>query len=479
MSEATSTALEAELGATHLSRRQLSSLAIASYIPAVGVATFPFLLFGAAGNGSWLAALLGFIGCIAIGQAIIVFCKRYVVTGSLYSYIAHVFGPWSRTITAVCLFLGFICQVACNTFLIGIYGGSFLVSIGVGGGLDSGLQIALYAGAILIAAAVAYRGLDISVTVALALTAISLPIVLFITIFSGIHTGLDLGPQLSMEGSTLAGVFTGLAAGAAYVVAFESCASLAAETREPKRNVPWAVMSVPIVLGVLYLFSTFLQVPGLTASSELLDAGLSAPAALAQNAGLGTVIGQICDLVLSIAGFASLIGFMNYGSRFIATIASDGLLPKRIAHVHPRFHTPSTSIVTLSVLGLGTMVVLLIVTQQGIFTVYTALATLLVFYWVIPYLLIAAGAVVLMRRLKSLTIGLVISSVVGAAMFAWLYVNSLVYPPPAPINAMSWLFVVTIVVGFVAFWVIERRRRDTVGSPDAELTAELTAEPTA
>ncbi|WP_432989811.1 hypothetical protein [Dactylosporangium sp. CA-233914] len=105
------------------------------------------------------------------------------------------------------------------------------------------------------------------------------------------------------------------------------------------------------------------------------------------------------------------------------------------------------------------MVLLIWVTGQGIFTVYTALATLLVFFWVIPYLLIAAGAVALMKRLRSLTAGLVISALVGAVTMGWLYVNNLVNPPASPIDAMSWVFLVTIAVGFAAFWLTERRSK--------------------
>ncbi|WP_099025086.1 APC family permease [Mycolicibacterium palauense] len=459
---------EHALQTNHLTRGRLSALAIASYIPAVGIATFPFLLFGAAGNGSWLAALLGFVGLIGVGIAIIAFARRFVVTGSLYSYIAHVFGPWSKLLMAVSLFLGYIAQTSCNTFLIGIYAGSFLHSVGVDSAQSTPFQIGIYALAILISCAVAYRGLDISVTVAVGLALISLPLVIIITIASAAHTGLDLGAQLSMQGSSWPGVFTGLAAGAAFLVAFESCAALAAETKEPRRSVPWAVMSVPVVLGLLYLAATFMQVPGLRASGDALAAGESAPSALAKTAGLSPLFGQACDLLLALATFASLIGFINYGSRFVATLSAERMLPDSLASVGARFHTPGAAIITLGVLGFVTMTAVMTITRQDYLTVYYALATLLVYFWVIPYLLICAGAVVLLRRENRLTVWVVVCALVGASTMAWLYANGIVNPAPAPVNAMSYVFLIATAVGFVAFWIKNRRSGPLDSSVGAE-----------
>ncbi|WP_009480690.1 APC family permease [Rhodococcus sp. JVH1] len=461
----------------HLSRTQIISLALASFIPAVAIASFPVLLVATAGNGSWLASLISAVATTCVGVAVITFAKRFVATGSLYSYIAEVFGPWARYLMAATLFLGYLAQILSMLLIIGLYSGSFLLSVGVDSGLDHGTQILIYVVSAIVVIAVTCRGLDTSVVVAVSLTVLSLPLMLLITGASAIHTGLHLGEQLSLQGSTTSGIIAGIAIGAAFVVGLESCAALAAETKDPKRNVPAAVMSVPVILGVAYLAATFLQIPGLMQASANIEAGMSGPAALAQQSGLGEGIGQASDLVLAIATFASLIGFANYGSRFAATLAADGLLSIRFAQVHRRLHSPVNAILLTVGVGLVGLVTMVALDLGSPLTIYSAVATLVAYFWVIPYVLICAGAVRLVAREKKLGAGLVTACTVGALTMAWLLVSAIINPPPAPIDAMTYVFVVATLVLSAAFAVAGRRRtQDSVKSTE---TRPVTPDPVA
>lgn len=455
------------LGEGQLGRADLVGLALASYVPPVGMASVPALVLATAGNGSWLGALISAVATSLVGLSVIAFARRYVVTGSLYSYIAHVFGPWARILTGAALFLGYIAQVGAIAFLVGLFSGSFLLSVGFESGFDVGMQMVIYAGAVLMAAAIAYRGLDTSVRSAVTLAAVSLPLMVVITMAAARNAGLDLGAQLSLEGATPSGIFQGVAAGAVFLVGFESSTALAAETRDATRAVPLAVMSVPVGLGVLYVVVTLLQVPALVAASDALAAGTSPAAALAAQGGLGTTVATATDLVLAIATFAALIGFVNYGSRFMATLAADGLLPRAAGRIHPRHQSPARAVVTVSGLGLGAILVLVALNADDILGVYNSIATLIVYFWVLPYLLICAGAVRLRAREGRLTVLAVVGAVVGAAAMAWLYLNGLVNPPAAPLDAMSYVALVALALIFVAFLAIDRthsRSTDLAGT---------------
>lgn len=448
----------AGLGEGQLSRAELVGLALASYIPPVGLASVPALLLVTAGNGSWLGALISAVATSLVGLSVITFARRYVVTGSLYSYIAHVFGPWARILTGAALFLGYVAQVGTIAFLIGLFSGSFLLSVGVESAFDVGMQMLIYSVAVLIAATVAYRGLDTSVRTAVTLAVVSVPLMVVITVAAAMSAGLDLGAQLSLEGATPSGIFQGIAAGAVFLIAFESSTALAAETRDPRRAVPLAVMCVPVGLGALYVVATLLQVPALVAASGSLAAGTSPAAALALEGGLGSTVATATDLVLAIATFAALIGFINYGSRFVATLAADGLLPAAAGRVHPRHQSPATAVVTVSSLGLGAILVLVALNPDDILGVYNSVATLIVYFWVLPYLLICAGAVRLLAREGRLTVLAVVGAVAGAATMAWLYLNGLVNPPAAPLDAMSYVALIALALVFVVFLTIDRLR---------------------
>lgn len=443
-----------------LSPGKIVALALASQTPAVAMVTVPFLLVVTAGNGSWLGALLAAVATGCVGIAVITFARRYVVTGSLYSYMSHVFGPWARLLVGATLLLGYVALIAGVLMLTGIYAGSFLIAVGVESGLGAPVMTALTGVAMLTAAALAYRGLDASIRSAVILTVATVPVVVLITVASAVHTGLNLGAQFSLEGSSLSGIFQGVAAGAVFLVAFESSAALAAETRDAKRNVPVAVMSIPVVLGAVYLVTTVLQVPGLLAAADEINAGGSPAAVLANQAGLGGPFATATDLVLAIANLASLIAFVNYGSRFVATLATDGLLPGVAARIHPRFKSPSVAIIGLSLLAMGFMLALVWRYPQELLTkVFPALSTVTVYMWVIPWVLACVGAIVLVARENRVRVAFVVVAVLGAVGMSWVYVNGLVNAPAPPVDAMSYVFLLATGLVVAVFYFVDRSRR--------------------
>ncbi|ORA22911.1 APC family permease [Mycobacterium aquaticum] len=435
----------ADLESGHLSRRALVSLALSSYVPAVGIAIMPLLVVSVSGITGWQSSLLATFALIFIGRAIIEFARRYVASGSLYSYVGEVFGPWARILTGAALLCGYICGSAGMAGAVGIFFGSFLSSFGLTGALEVGAQIAFFATACLIVAAITYRGLDTSIRVAVILTVLAVPLVLVITIASAFHTGLELNAQFSFSDFSFSHTLHGMALAAAALVGFESSAALASETRDPRRNVPLAIMAVPIVLGGAYPFITMLQAPGLIAASDQLAEGVSAPAALALQAGLGSSVAAATDLVLAIGTFAALVGFVSYGSRFAMTLARDGLLPAAIGRVHPRHHSPNTAI--SAVLIVSFLTISMQTARTGSATAaYTAVATLLVYLWVLPYALIAAGAIVLTVRAREFRPGLWFAAVLGGAAFVWCYVDGVLNPPAPPSDSLVYIAPIVIAV---------------------------------
>jgi amino acid transporter len=448
---------DTNLESGHLGRVPLVSLSLASFIPAVGMALLPVLMLSAAGPTAWTSALLTAVLVICIGLCVITFARRFVATGSLYSYIGEVFGPWSRYLVAASLIAGFVTQVGAIANGVGIFAGSFFANLGWTEALKTGPQLMFAVFAVAIAGAVAFRGLDASVRVAVTLAVISVPLMLIITIASAMHTGLEMGTQFNVGEFSAVGTLQGVASGAAWLIGFESSTSLAAETKDPRKNIPLAVMSVPVVLGIVYLLCTFLQVPGLMQVTAQLEAGISAPAALAEAAGLGAVFGAATDAILAIATFAALIGFVNYGARFLMTTGEDGLVPAWFCAVHPRFHSPYRAIIAMSIVGFGLLAGALVVSGD-VMTTYATLSTLIVFCWIPPYVLICVGAVVLTTRQGKFRPLLAMSALVGGLGVIWIYVNSLISPPPAPMDAMSWISVL-VIVGILAVLVIGTRSR--------------------
>lgn len=451
----------------HLKSAQIIALALTSQTPAVALATVPFLLVLTAGNGSWLGALIIALTTACIGTSVITFARRYVGSGSVYSYMPHVFGAWGRLLVGATLAIGFVALIAGVLLLTGIFAGSFLVAIGLSSGLTPGVIAITSTGAIVIAAALAYRGLDASVRTAVVLTLMTVPVIVLITLAIAVHTGLNLSTQMHLDGASMSGIFQGVAAGSVFVVAFESSAALAAETAAPRRNIPLAVMSIPVILGTAYLLATLLQVPGLSAATEAINAGLSPAAALAEQADLGDVVVKSIDLVLAVANLASLIAFVNYGSRFVATLATDGLLPAGVAKVHRRFRSPNIAVIALAMSAQGCLLLLIVLYPNDLLTkVFPSLSTLTVYTWVVPWVLICLGSVVLHVRERLVRPLPVLTALIGAGATLWIYVNAIVNPPSSPVDEMTYVFLVAAGVLFTIFFVLDRRRARRTPSAD-------------
>jgi len=120
---------------------------------------------------------------------------------------------------------------------------------------------------------------------------------------------------------------------------------IAEEIVEPERNLPRAlVLGVAIVVTVYLLtniaYLRVLGVDGLAAST--------APAADTMRALLGPVGGKViaAGIAVSTFGFLNLVILVT--PRVLQAMAADGVFFRRLAVLHPVYHTPAAAIVTLA-----------------------------------------------------------------------------------------------------------------------------------
>ena len=121
---------------------------------------------------------------------------------------------------------------------------------------------------------------------------------------------------------------------------------IAEEIVEPERNLPRAlVLGVAIVVAVYLLtniaYLRVLGVDGLAAST--------APAADTMQALLGPVGGKViaAGIAVSTFGFLNLVILVT--PRVLQAMAADGVFFRRLAVLHPVYHTPAAAIVALAV----------------------------------------------------------------------------------------------------------------------------------
>jgi amino acid transporter len=128
---------------------------------------------------------------------------------------------------------------------------------------------------------------------------------------------------------------------------FENTAAPAGEYKNPRRDVPFALLVM--IAGVTTLY-TLVQLVALGVVPNV--AASAAP--LAEAAGM--LFGAAGVWTLTIGGLLSILGTSNNtvlaGSRYLFALADNGRVPAVFAQVHPRFRTPWIALLTQTALAL-------------------------------------------------------------------------------------------------------------------------------
>ncbi|MGH8289889.1 MAG: APC family permease [Steroidobacteraceae bacterium] len=244
-------------------------------------------------------------------------------------------------------------------------------------------RAAIICGLILPLAAINVRGVSAGARTAVVLViAKMLPLLFFIAVGAWFVDGSHLAIFQAPRGGALgqAALLLLFAYGG-----FENTPVAAGEYHNPRRNVPFALLSMILLVTLLYGAVQWVALgtlPGLARSlSPLADAAqrFAGPA----GAWLLTL-----GAILSIAGIAS--NTMLTGPRYLYALASDGYGPRWLAWVHPLYRTPAVAIVVQAVIAFA-------LAMSGSFV---ELASLSVIARVATYIGTAAAVPILRRRLS-------------------------------------------------------------------------------
>jgi APA family basic amino acid/polyamine antiporter len=318
--------------------RSVGVWGLAASIVNVTVGGGIFRLPAGAADGLGRGAPLAYLVC-ALAMGLIVLCfaeagSRVALTGGPYAYVEVAFGPFVGFMAGVLLWLtGTLALSAVSTIFADALGA--LIPALSGGMVRAVFLAAVFA----LLAGVNLRGVRQGTAVnAVSTVAKLLPLVLLLVVGAFAVRGGNLAMAAAPPPEALARTSVLLIFAFAGI---ETALVPSGEVRDVARTVPRAIFLAMIGVTVLYVGLH------LVAQGVLGDSLAKARTPLADAAAV--VLGPWGRTLILVGAAVSMFGYVSGMTlavpRALYALARDGFLPRAVASVHPRWHTPHVAIV--------------------------------------------------------------------------------------------------------------------------------------
>lgn len=191
--------------------------------------------------------------------------------------------------------------------------------------------------------ALIYRGVHETKTVGNYFVALKLLVIVLVIIVGAFYVNPENWSPFAPNGAK--GVLKGVASVFFAYIGFDALATTAEECRNPRRDLPKAMMASLAICTTLYILIS-LTLTGMVNHREL---AVGDPLAHAFSLINVNWMSGIVAVSAVIAMASVLLVFQNGQPRIWMSMSRDGLLPKRFSSIHPKFKTPAFSTIITGV----------------------------------------------------------------------------------------------------------------------------------
>ncbi len=332
-------------------------VSIATMAPGAGLA-YAIMTGSLFSGGALPLAVVGAtIGCVLVAVGIAQMAKHISTAGGLGSFVGRAFHPALGFVIAFCAPMFYLAALPYLALVFGNLIGAALFP--QGGAAYKATWIVAGLGCLLISGAFNYFGAAFSTKAGVILGSLEILVLLVMSIHMIIAAGSNNSLSVfTTEHSNVEG-FTGISgviAASVYAflafIGFEAGAPLAAETKDPKRNIPRAIVWSAVIVGLFYIVGSY-AASTYFGADKLFDF-------MTFNEGDGW-IGMAKNLwgagwiVLLLALLNSSVACANGasmgGTRHIWAMAHAGTIPKVFAKTHPKWKSPVSAIYLMFGIG--------------------------------------------------------------------------------------------------------------------------------
>jgi amino acid transporter len=317
---------------------------IASTLANIAPAMSFFFGFGLIVSGAGVGAPL----TILTAMVVILFLTN-TLAGSFVTFIGMSFGPFAGAAASIFVVVGYCIAASSVVVIAGGWAASTL-HLFLGWNIPWQVLSIIVTG---IVGLLVSRGISLSTTWAaiffyfeLILLLIGAIIMLWVN-----RASISMAPLLL---SSVTGGWKGIGLGfplAIYLfIGWENSAMLAEETTNPRRNVPRALITGTLAIGILYMFIAFATETAFKNNLAAISASTIPFVDAFKASAAGLLIVAYIAGVTSI--FSSLIGLTNAQARILFSSSREGLLPVFFGKIHPQHRTPHIAMWTYIVVAL-------------------------------------------------------------------------------------------------------------------------------
>ena len=346
-------------GGTSVFRRELNiweavGISVALMAPSMAANINPQGVIGSVGRAVPLTFALATVGVLLVSYTFVRLTQKYHHSGSVYGFVGATLGARTGVVAGWGLlgtytFYAVVTSTAAGRFLT-----SFLDGLGIWNNPPqwAPFLFALLAllGVYALTVSPVRRGTRFLLTVE-GLTVL-LILVVSVIILAKLAAGsapngkeITFTPFAVQPGTETSALFLGVVFGFLSFAGFEAAATLGEEARQPRRDIPRAILGTAIFGGLYFIFVTWVEVMGFGTDKAGQEAFAASGSLLGDLGGqyVGSWVGHLISLGAAVSAFGCALACGVGASRLLFALGRDGVVPAGLGRVRESNRTPAAA----------------------------------------------------------------------------------------------------------------------------------------
>lgn len=380
------------------------ALSIGLMAPSMAANITPQATAGIVGRAVPLAFVLALVTVLFVAHTFVRLTQHFHHAGSAYGFVGATLGSRAGVVAGWSLFGTYVLFAVITATAAGIFAAAFFGDVGIWHAPPGWAPFAVIPFVLVLVWAFALfpaKGATRTVLLFEGVTVTLIVVVAVIVLVKVIAAQTPAGQHFTLSvfepspGTGFGTIFKGAIFGFLAFAGFEAAATLGEETRQPRRNIPRAILGVVVLGGVYFVFVTAVEVMGFGTGDKGVSAFVGSGSLLGDLSTLyvGSALGDIITAGTAISAFACALASTVGATRLLYAFGRDGLGPGVLSRTSRRSDTPT---VALAVVGALSVIVIYAIRLGGVsdaFDIFAWGGTIGTLTLIVAYALAALGVI--------------------------------------------------------------------------------------